>query len=112
MKYIKKYNEKFIPLSLKENFNSIKEMWWSETKNISIPSEKYKNKYYQEIINFGKNIIPYLLEDLDTPNGDWIYALNKITGENPVKSENIGQFHKMKQDWINWSKNRKELSVI
>jgi hypothetical protein len=54
----------------------------------------------------GERVIPILIKDLDSKNSDWIHALSKISGENPIKKENIGYVLKMNQDWKNWYHNK------
>lgn len=103
-----KHFEEFIPNSdtLKNKFESLKSIWWEETKRLSNPDKKYNNKYYQEIISLGPEVIPTLLEDLNNLGGDWCPALRMITGQSPIKEEHIGKVDKMNQDWLEWAKNQ------
>lgn len=61
---------------------------------------------YQEIIGMGERAIPSLIAQLrsegDQPD-QWFWALRAITGENPVKPEEQGNFKKMSKAWITWS---------
>jgi hypothetical protein len=101
MSIIKTY-EKFIDSGLISIFENLKSKWWEETSLSSNPNDIYNNKYYKEIISLGEKIIPILIKDLDTANGDWFEALYEITKINPVKKENIGYVKKMSDDWKNW----------
>jgi hypothetical protein len=71
----------------------------SITETVAMPA-------YQEIIGMGEKAIPLLLAQLrsegDQPD-QWFWALRAITGENPVKPEEQGNFRKMSQAWLKWS---------
>lgn len=71
----------------------------SITETIAMPA-------YQEIIGMGEKAVPLLLAQLrsegDEPD-QWFWALRAITGENPVKPEERGNFRKMSQAWLAWS---------
>jgi hypothetical protein len=109
---LKKYNEFFdSELEFKSllgqeesKFLELKTKWLESVGIHSNPSIIYDNKYYKEIINMGKKVVPILINDLKSSDGDWYEALNKITGVNPIKKENNGFVDKMQNDWINWYK--------
>lgn len=113
LKKLKKYNEFFdsdlelnnlLGQDFHSKFKELKTAWIKSVGIHSNPSILYEDQNYKSIINMGKEIIPYLINDLKSPDGDWFEALYKITGIDPVKSENNGFVDKMRQDWINWYK--------
>ena len=109
MSVIKLYEE-FITRQqqVKTKFDTLKKKWWDSSAHLSRPEQLYGNKYYQEIIHLGNDVIPLLINDLDSPQGDWFNALNKITGENPINPNNKGISKKMTDDWKKWYGNIKE----
>jgi hypothetical protein len=64
---------------------------------------------YQEIIGMGPAAILLILRQLKD-EGDkpdlWFWALESLTGENPVPEENIGDFHAMAHAWLMWGRDR------
>ena len=60
---------------------------------------------YQSIIGMGESVVPLILSQLynegDEPD-QWFWALTAITGANPVKDEDRGDFVKMAQVWLEW----------
>ena len=87
-----------------KTFLTLKEKWKEETLFVSSGSEIISNSAYQEIISLGKVAIPWIIRELKKTNDHWFYALEKITGVNPIGKENIGLVEKMKEDWILWAK--------
>jgi hypothetical protein len=59
---------------------------------------------YQEIIAMGTPAIPWLLRELSTDIHHWGYALEKITGENPVPEQDAGDLRRVAEAWIKWGK--------
>lgn len=60
---------------------------------------------YQEIIGMGPDAVPLILAQLrsegDNPD-QWFWALKSITGEDPTRPEDRGNFVKMAQSWLRW----------
>ena len=104
MSIIKIYEE-FVDNELITLFEDLKNKWWVESSIYSNPRNLYTNENYKKIISLGKKIVPILISDLNTPNGDWFQALQEITGESPILEENIGDVTKMAQYWKNWYNN-------
>ena len=104
MAIIKIYEE-FVDNELKSTFEALKNKWIEEVGCQSNPRNLYKNKFYQAIISMGKKVIPILIEDFKSPQGDWFQALYEITGVNPIREGNGGYVPKMIEDWENWYKN-------
>jgi len=84
-------------------FLGLKNKWKSETFLISSGSLLVSNAAYQDIIGLGYMAIPWIVRELRKTNDHWFYALEKITGENPIKKENIGKVEAMKNDWVDWA---------
>ena len=89
---------------LSTKFDLYSGIWKTETMFSSNISEITNNSAYRSIIGLGKDIIPFIIEDLKQSENHWFYALELLTGENPIKSEQRGIINLMKSDWLNWAK--------
>ena len=86
-------------------FLSLKNKWKEEILFVSSGSKIISNSAYRDIIDFGPIAVPWIIRELKKNNDHWFYALEKITGENPIKEENIGRVEEMRNDWIDWASN-------
>lgn len=90
----------------KEQFLKLKEEHYQETMVSSFHKD---TPAYQEIIDAGKESIPFIMEDWknseDSQTFHWFQALYEITGENPIPVTDRGRIVKMKNHWINWYEN-------
>jgi ribosomal protein L5 len=86
---------------IENEFNAYFEKWQEET-GFQSTSEMFQNKNYQNIIKLGKSAVPYIIGKLRKNPEHLFVALHKITGINPVKSENRGKIDQMANDWIMW----------
>lgn len=87
---------------LRNIFNELREKWLKDTEFSPTP---HKSKYLEHIISYGEDMLPYIIEDLKKEPQHWFYALEKITGRNPVKDSDSGDILKMTEQWINWYDN-------
>lgn len=61
------------------------------------------NIYYLKIIKMGNVVVPFMLEDFRSGHNNlWFSALEKITGNNPIKEEHRGIIEFMIDDWLRW----------
>jgi len=61
---------------------------------------------YQSIIGMGEEALPLILAQLKSERDEpdqWFWALRAITGANPVRPEDQGNFAKMAQAWLQWA---------
>lgn len=87
-----------------KQFLKLKERWEEETMFTSSSAQLFSNSAYREIIGLGSKSIPWIIRDLKKTDSHWFFALNKITGANPILPENNGIVSKMKENWIDWAK--------
>jgi hypothetical protein len=59
---------------------------------------------YQRIIGKGPAAIPFILRELQRAPDHWFWALNAITGEDPVPEKDRGDIHAMTRAWLEWGK--------
>lgn len=84
-------------------FLTLKNKWKEEVLFFSSGSKIISNSAYIDIIGFGPIAVPWIIRELKRNKDHWFYALEKITGENPIKEENIGRIDEMRNDWIDWA---------
>ena len=95
-------------LSRKEaEFERLALEWKSETAHLSSPGAIAEHRAYQEIIGMGKEVIPFILRDLEDCRAQWFWALRSITRESPVRPQDRGDVRAMTDAWLSWGKNRR-----
>jgi hypothetical protein len=82
-------------------FNELYAQWREKTKFHSYIGNS-TDVYYEKIIQLGWRAVPFIMKKLKEDNAHLFIALSRITGENPVKKENMGKVKKMAEDWIQW----------
>ncbi|MBE0305268.1 hypothetical protein [Leptospira interrogans] len=83
-------------------FKAKKAEWLRDTRFISDSNKIFSNPSYQAILELGAAALPFIIQDMKNTNNHWFFALKKITNQNPVKAEHIGNISLMKQDWLEW----------
>ena len=71
---------------------------------LSIVSKMSLHPAYQRIIGMGQPVVPLILRDLEQEPDHWFWALQSITGENPVLPEQRGNLELMATAWLAWGK--------
>jgi hypothetical protein len=83
--------------------------WKAETQFTSSMTEIILHPSYQRIIGLGSDVIPFVLQELAENGGHWFWALQAITGENPVAAEDRGRTRLMTEAWLMWGKQNRLL---
>lgn len=105
--YIFKRREGFsLNQSIEEIFYSNLTRWKNDTKFTSSTHDLILHPSYQRILGLGPAALPFILRELQENGGHWFWALQAITGENPVPPENTGRVKKMAAAWIEWGRSR------
>lgn len=94
-------------LRLKRTFSVLKKQWKSDTKYLSSSTEMVMHPSYQRIIGLGPDVIPIILEEIKSAPDHWFWALEALTGENPVLPEDVGRIGPMTEAWLKWGKGKK-----
>lgn len=92
--------------ALKKKFEHLKNTWKQETRFNSDIKSIINHPAYQEIIQLGPAVIPFILEELQNKPDHWFYVLTVLTGANPIKDENRGVMNAMAQDWLEWAEKK------
>jgi hypothetical protein len=58
---------------------------------------------YQQIIGMGVDALPLILRELEREPDHWFWALEAITGENPVPPTDRGRLNEMARAWLRWA---------
>ncbi len=89
-------------------FQNLVDDWRRERGATSSITEMAMLPSYQSIIGMGADAIPLLIAQLKSEGDEpdqWFWALKAITGVNPIKPEDQGDFAKMAQTWVAWVEN-------
>jgi hypothetical protein len=92
--------------ALAERFASLAEQWLNAVELVSSTSQMIEHPAYRAIIALGVDVVPLLLQSLESGPIHWFEALETITGENPVPAEHWGRIMAMRGDWLDWGRNR------
>jgi hypothetical protein len=92
-----------IPIpGLEEQFRQLADEWKEQSRFLSNTAQMAMLRPYQRIIGLGPKVVPLILEELRREPDQWFWALEAITGENPVPSEVSGRVKLMAQAWVEW----------
>ena len=91
-------------VSLEENFLQLSQQWRQETGMLSVVSKIVIHPTYQRIIGMGQPVIPLIFRELEREPDHWFWALQSITGENPVSVDRRGDIVQMAAAWLEWGK--------
>jgi hypothetical protein len=85
-------------------FKNLTEQWESDTRHISSVSQIILHPAYQQIIGMGPIALPFILARLTQEAHHWFWALQSITGENPVPPDAVGNMPRMRDVWLKWAR--------
>ena len=85
-------------------FLELAEQWRRETGMMSLVSKMSIHPAYQRIIGMGQAVVPLILRELEQEPDHWFWALQAITGANPVRSEQRGRLKQMAEAWVQWGR--------
>jgi hypothetical protein len=85
-------------------FLELAKEWKEATLLMSSVTDMATHPAYQQIIGMGKEALPLLLDELRREPDHWFWALQAITGENPVPAAERGNLERMTETWLAWAK--------
>lgn len=103
---IKKQTELPLTAGLEARFKNLVASWKSQSDFLSSMTDIVLLPPYQEIIGMGKAVLPLLLHELQTEPDYWFWALQAITGSNPVPPDANGDLSQMTAAWLRWGRER------
>lgn len=90
--------------SIRDRFLRLNSEWKAQSRYLSNTAQMALLKPYQRIIGMGTPVVPLLLEELAREPDQWFWALESITGEDPVPPEAAGNVRAMAAAWIQWGR--------
>lgn len=84
-------------------FHSLAAAWRRETALQSSVTAIAMHPAYQQIIGLGERALPFIFQELCHEPDHWFWALQAITGENPVPEGHVGDLEAMANDWLSWA---------
>lgn len=78
--------------------------WKAETRFESSMTEIILHPDYQRIIGMGSSVVPLLLAELRSEPNWLFWALQSITGEDPVPESSRGNLDGMAEAWLEWGR--------
>ncbi len=88
--------------TVEERFDRLSRQWKRKSEFLSSISQMAMLPEYQQIIGMGSEVLSYILESLRREPDHWFWALNAITGVNPIRDEDRGHIQRMTEAWIEW----------
>ena len=88
-------------------FLSLVAQWQQERGALSSITEAALCPAYQAIIGMGATAVPFILAQLESEGDEpdqWFWALRAISGANPVKDQDRGNYARMAASWLQWAK--------
>jgi hypothetical protein len=89
---------------LEIEFQSLAQKWRRETTAFSSVTKKVLHPAYQRIIGMGSAALPLILRELSQTSGHWFWALNAISGEDPVRADD--DFDSAVSAWLEWGREK------
>lgn len=90
--------------NVEKYFAFLAEKWYLETLHSSGYLDKVLHPAYQRIIGLGKDVIPFILRELQDEPSEWFWALRALTGEDPTTEDMAGKRENLAEAWLNWGK--------
>ncbi len=93
-------------------FGDLKNQW--NATRASVHHSTLKSMFlippYQKIVALGWKAVPFILAELNSSPDHWGWALEKITGENPVPDHSSGNLRAIADAWVSWGRARQLIS--
>ena len=88
---------------LAEKFDRLADMWRRETAGLSSPNRITMHPAYQAIIALGEEVVPFILDRMNTSPSHWFAALRAIYyPTDPVPRDDWGDVDAMHDHWVRW----------
>ena len=90
--------------SAAEKFAALADDW--EASGAGLSRVDYNHVAYHQVIGMGVVVVPLLLERLRQGDGDWVYALKCVTGEQAETPVMWGDADRVIGAWLAWGATR------
>jgi len=85
-------------------FHELVSRWRKETRILSSIQAKIFNRNYQRIVGMGPSVLPLIFSELAERGGQWYWALECITGDNPALG--MTSVPEVKKAWLDYALQR------
>ena len=92
-----------------ERFTTLRDDWKAKTRHLSNTGQISLVFSYQSIIGMGPAVVPLILAELEREPDHWFWALEAITGENPVNKDDAGDIEASANAWVEWGRQNGQL---
>ena len=92
------------PEELAQRFRALVSDWKAQSRPLSNTIQMSLLRPYQQIIGLGRGVVPLILEEMTRQPGQWFWALEVITGDDPVPVTVRGNVRAMTDAWIEWGR--------
>lgn len=90
--------------TLERSFHDLARCWREDTETMSSIEDMALHPAYQRIIGMGPAVLPLVLRELERTPDHWFWALQAITGADPVQPEQRGDIGRMAAAWLAWAR--------
>ncbi len=87
---------------IEDRFVKLRDEWKHESRYLSNTAQMALLWPYQQLIGMGMNAVPLILSELNREPDHWFWALEAITGENPVPRDGAGDVEASAKTWVAW----------
>jgi hypothetical protein len=91
-------------VDIEPQFKRLAAQWQTESEFMSSMTDMVMLPSYQRIIGLGREAVPLLLRELERQPDYWFWALQAVTGHDPVNAADRGDLRKMSAAWLVWAK--------
>ena len=85
-------------------FRRLATEWKQKSRLLSNTAQMALLRPYQAIIGMGLPVVPLILEELRAEPHHWYWALEAITGEDPVPADVDGNMRRIREAWLEWGR--------
>lgn len=89
---------------IRVQFKELTKQWKADRRFASSTDAIVKHPAYQQIIELGPVVIPFILEELKNDPDYWFWALAALAKTNPVPPESRGDLEEMTATWLDWGR--------
>ena len=89
---------------LESRFVRLKDEWKQQSQYLSNTTQMAMLRPYQQVIGLGSSVVPLILRELAREPDHWFWALEAITGKNPVPAEAVGNVAATVEAWLAWGR--------
>lgn len=91
-----------VATDVKTTFERLRDEWYRRTSFHSSGHIIFGDPAYQQIIDLGPEIIPYIFEEIKQHRGLWLGALHTLTGADPCPRSARKSSERMRELWMKW----------